>query len=61
MDCGVITHKITIDGWFFEMDQRNNMHVYDKKMEYFDMIRIGDKLDFDEFKYKCDQWLVENR
>lgn len=51
MDYDVITNKITIDGWFFEMDQRNNMHVYDKNMEYFDMIRIGDKLDFDEFKY----------
>ena len=27
----VSTHKITIDGWFFEMDQRNNMHVYDNR------------------------------
>lgn len=61
MDYDVSIHKITMDGWFFEMDQSNNMHVYDKNMEYFDMIRIGDKIDFDEFKFKCNQWLVDNR
>lgn len=59
MNYDLSIHKITINGWFFKMNQRNNMHVYDKNMEYFDIIRICDKLDFDEFKYKCNQWLID--
>ena len=57
----VTDNRISIDGWFFEMDTQNNLHVYAKGMEYFDMVRIGYNLDYEEFKFRCNQWLVENR
>lgn len=57
----VTDNRISIDGWFFEMDTQYNLHVYAKGMEYFDMVRIGYELDYEEFKCRCKQWLVENR
>lgn len=57
----VTNNRISIDGWFFEMDTQYNLHVYAKGMEYFDMVRIGYNLDYEEFKFRCNQWLVENR
>lgn len=57
----VSDNRIALDEYFFEMDTRYNIHVYEKGMKYFDMIENTSKLNFDEFKYKCNQWLVENR
>jgi len=57
----VSDNRLTLDGYFFEMDTQHNLHVYAKNMEYFDMIKIGYILDYDEFKYRCNQWLAENK
>lgn len=54
-------NRIKIGDWFFEMDTQHNLHVYAKGMEYFDMVRIGYELDYEEFKCRCNQWTVENR
>lgn len=56
----VSDNRITIGEWFFEMDQQNNLHIYAKGMKYFDMVEIGYYINFEEFKYRCKQWLVDN-
>lgn len=48
----------SIDNYFFEADEFNNIHVYKSgSMEYLDMIDIDYKLDYDEFIYKCKEWV----
>lgn len=34
-------NRIKLGDWFFELDTQNNLHVYAKGMEYFDMVSIG--------------------
>ncbi|MGN9160057.1 hypothetical protein [Clostridium sulfidigenes] len=57
-------NRLTLDVYSFEMDTRNNIHVYAKGMRYFGMIENRSQLELSEFselKYKCQQWLVENK
>lgn len=54
-------YRLSLDGYFFELDSLNNMHVYAKGMEYIDMVEIGFKIDLDEFKYRCRCWIAENK
>lgn len=54
-------NRIKLGDWFFEMDTQYNLHVYAKGMEYFDMVRIGSELGYEEFKHRCKQWLVDNQ
>lgn len=56
----VTDNRVTIKGYFFEMDTQNTIHVYAKNMEYFDMINVGYSLSYDEFKFRCEEWLVKN-
>lgn len=47
-----------IDGYFFESDEFNNIHIYKKgSMEYLDMIDVDYKYDHDEFIFKCKEWM----
>ena len=41
------------------MDTQNNIHVYAKGLEYYAIIKVGYSLDYEEFKYRCKQWIVE--
>lgn len=53
-------YRISLDGYFFELDSFNNIHIYAKDMEYIDMVEVGFKIDYDEFKYRCICWVNQN-
>ena len=52
-------NRLKIEPWFFEMDTQNNINVYAKGLEYYAIIKVGYSLDYEEFKYRCKQWIVE--
>lgn len=51
--------KFVIDSYSFEFDDRFNIHVY-LNFEYFDIVEVGYSLDYEEFKYKCNEWLINH-
>ncbi len=53
-------YRISLDGYFFELDSLHNIHVYAKDMEYIDMVEVGFEIDYDEFKYRCMCWVNQN-
>lgn len=54
----VTDNRICIQNYFFEQDERGNIHVYRKEgMEYIDCIDYIGVLHFDEFKFKCKEYL----
>lgn len=55
-------NRITLDNYFFEADELNNIHVYKNgTMEYLDMIEIDYKYDYDEFLFQCKEWIRKNK
>lgn len=56
----VTDNRITIDGYFFEMDTENTIHIYGMGMKYLDKIEIGKPLSFEAFEQYCNKFL-ENK
>lgn len=56
----VTDNRITIGGYFCEMDIENNIHIYGSGMKYLDKIELGKPLSFEEFKQYCINF-IENK
>lgn len=56
----VTDNRITIGGYFCEMDTENNIHIYGRGMKHIDNIPIGKPLSFEAFKQYCIKY-IENK
>lgn len=56
----VTDNRISIDGYFFEMDTNNTIHIYAKGLKSIGLMRVGKPLSFNVFKKTCKKWLEEN-